>query len=229
MSVILKIPEGDHATVLLTATFCSLAAHGLLLAAFDWTFLQDNTRHSLEDPGISIELADIAPVSIPELPAQPRQQTETEARMPAPAKAMEEEPAPKKMAKKAGSRKLEPGAKGPARPARASQSGASDPPGPVASKALQTSNPAPTSGVNKPAPDYPELARKRGQEGVVRIRCQVDATGMVTATSVAVSSGHRLLDEAALKAVKKWRFKPAASNGVPVSGSVVVPVEFRLR
>lgn len=88
---------------------------------------------------------------------------------------------------------------------------------------------APMAEPSNPKPAYPELARKRGQEGTARIRCEVDAAGNVIAASILESSGHKLLDEAALKAVRKWRFRPALSNGRPAPGSVIAPVEFRLR
>lgn len=89
--------------------------------------------------------------------------------------------------------------------------------------------PAQVNESANPRPVYPELARKRGQEGIVRVRCQVNDIGIVTGISLAQSSGHKLLDDAALKAVRKWRFKPALYNGQPVAGSLIVPVEFRLR
>lgn len=88
---------------------------------------------------------------------------------------------------------------------------------------------APAAESHNPKPSYPELARKRGQEGTARIRCEVDMEGNVAAASIAASSGHKLLDEAALKTVRKWRFKPAFSQGRPARGIVIVPVEFRLR
>lgn len=93
---------------------------------------------------------------------------------------------------------------------------------------LQTVS-APSAEPFNPKPAYPELARKRGQEGTARIRCEVDTAGNVAAASIAGSSGHKLLDEAALETVRKWRFRPALSQGRPARGTVIVPVEFRLR
>jgi len=77
-------------------------------------------------------------------------------------------------------------------------------------------------------PVYPELARRRGQEGLVVLLAEVDAGGAATSVSVQHSSGHRLLDEAAVSAVRRWRFKPARYAGADVAGRVRVPVEFRL-
>jgi protein TonB len=56
----------------------------------------------------------------------------------------------------------------------------------------------------------------------------VDAQGNVASLSVARSSGSRLLDDAAVDAVRRWRFAPARRAGVPVAGSVEVPILFRL-
>ncbi|MBD5641406.1 MAG: energy transducer TonB [Desulfovibrio sp.] len=80
-----------------------------------------------------------------------------------------------------------------------------------------------------PQPQYPELARRRGQEGTVNVRCQVDAAGRVQSVELAKSSGFRLLDEAALKTVAKWKFRPGTRDGAPVAGTVIVPVRFQLR
>lgn len=79
-----------------------------------------------------------------------------------------------------------------------------------------------------PAPRYPYLARRRGQEGRVILRVLVGAAGDAKAVSIRRSSGYRLLDEAALKAVGAWRFVPARVAERPVAGAVDVPVSFRL-
>lgn len=77
-------------------------------------------------------------------------------------------------------------------------------------------------------PEYPPLARKRGQEGVVLVRCLIDVNGNAVEAAIKTGSGFRLLDEGALKAVKSWKFQPASKNGQPVAEFIVVPVEFRL-
>jgi len=80
-----------------------------------------------------------------------------------------------------------------------------------------------------PPPRYPTLARRRGQEGVVRLRLSIDALGRVDAVTVLRTSGFPLLDRAALKAVRSWRFEPAREGGRPVAAELIQPVEFRLR
>ena len=83
------------------------------------------------------------------------------------------------------------------------------------------------SGAN-PLPDYPYRARRAGHEGRVVLRVAVDAAGMPTAVTVARSSGHDSLDDAALEAVRHWRFTPATAAGLAVAGTVEVPITFRL-
>jgi protein TonB len=75
---------------------------------------------------------------------------------------------------------------------------------------------------------YPTAARRRGIEGRVLLEVAVDADGRAVAVRVAESSGHRLLDEAALRAVRDWRFTPARQDGRAVAAKVRVPVTFRL-
>ncbi len=78
------------------------------------------------------------------------------------------------------------------------------------------------------APEYPLLARRRGQEGRVVLRLQVDPDGSASATRVLESSGVDSLDRAARAAVSRWRFTPASRGGRRVSATVDVPVVFRL-
>ena len=80
-----------------------------------------------------------------------------------------------------------------------------------------------------PPPRYPSLARRRGQEGIVRLHLSIDAAGKVDAVTVERSSGFPLLDRAALKAVRSWRFEPASLDGRAVATELLQPVEFRLR
>lgn len=82
---------------------------------------------------------------------------------------------------------------------------------------------------NNPPPNYPRLARQRGWEGLVSLKVRVSAQGEVEEVWVEQSSGHGVLDQAALKAVKEWRFQPAREGERAVSGLARVPIEFRLR
>jgi protein TonB len=77
-------------------------------------------------------------------------------------------------------------------------------------------------------PDYPAEARRRGQQGRVVLRVEVSAAGSPVSVTIGTSSGHELLDQAALRAVSGWRFTPATRGAAPVAGAVDLPVQFRL-
>lgn len=87
--------------------------------------------------------------------------------------------------------------------------------------------PRPVAG--NPKPHYPLLARKQGIEGRVVVNVLVSAQGTVKTISVGQSSGSRLLDNAALQTVKKWRFHPVLHNGKAVPSSETVPIVFKLK
>ncbi len=80
-----------------------------------------------------------------------------------------------------------------------------------------------------PPPVYPRKARRRGVEGVVLLEVFVDVSGWVADLRVLSSSGHRVLDKAALKSVKKWCFIAARRGDEPVEMWVRVPVRFELK
>jgi len=56
----------------------------------------------------------------------------------------------------------------------------------------------------------------------------VDAKGVAGAINIARSSGAADLDQAAIEAVRRWRFHPARQGGVAVASRVQVPVRFQL-
>lgn len=80
-----------------------------------------------------------------------------------------------------------------------------------------------------PPPLYPELARRRGYEGVVLLEVLVTEEGGVGELRVARSSGHAVLDRAAEQTVRKWRFDPGRKGDLPVAMKVRIPVRFRLQ
>jgi periplasmic protein TonB len=78
-------------------------------------------------------------------------------------------------------------------------------------------------------PPYPPSARDRGLEGAVRLDVDVDADGAVGEIRVTVSSGAASLDDAAVAAVRRWRFAPATIDGAAVPSTVTLPpIRFRL-
>jgi protein TonB len=81
---------------------------------------------------------------------------------------------------------------------------------------------------SNPKPKYPGIATSRGWEGTVRLLVKVSIEGDSEEVTVQRSSGHDVLDEAAIEAVEKWKFIPAKRGDMPVSSSVIVPINFVL-
>lgn len=76
-------------------------------------------------------------------------------------------------------------------------------------------------------PSYPALAQQARVEGIVIIEATIGTAGAVEQARVLRSVP--LLDEAALAAVRQWRFSPSRLNGVPVAVFLTVTVHFRLQ
>jgi TonB family protein len=81
--------------------------------------------------------------------------------------------------------------------------------------------------VNKFLPKYPELARIAGIEGVVVVTVVINEKGEVERADIFNSIPE--LDEAALQAAKKCKFKPARYNGETVKVSMRIPYKFSLK
>ncbi len=87
---------------------------------------------------------------------------------------------------------------------------------------------APTK-VKQIPPVYPELARKARIQGVVIIEAVIDREGNVIRAKVLRSPGaHFGFDQAAIDAVKQWKFKPGTQNGKPVDVIFTLTVIFKL-
>ena len=78
------------------------------------------------------------------------------------------------------------------------------------------------------APEYPRMSKRLGETGRVVVRVFIDEAGVVRDARVQQASRHVRLDEAALAAVQKARFKPYTENGRPVSGWAFIPIDFEL-
>jgi protein TonB len=82
--------------------------------------------------------------------------------------------------------------------------------------------------LHNPAPTYPSSSRRAGEQGRVLLRVLVSTNGNAETVELENSSGFEKLDDAAMKAVKKWRFIPAKRSNEAISGYVIVPVKFSL-
>lgn len=83
--------------------------------------------------------------------------------------------------------------------------------------------------LHNPEPEYPRIAKSRGWTGKVILKVRVSADGTAESVEVDQSSGHDILDENAIEAVKKWRFTPAKRGETPVADTVKVPVDYKLK
>jgi TonB family protein len=81
--------------------------------------------------------------------------------------------------------------------------------------------------ISQVPPRYPSVARARGIEGIVVMRVLVDKEGRVK--SADVLSGDPLLTQAALEAVRQWRYKAGTLGGAPAEAEVTANVVFKLR
>ncbi len=83
--------------------------------------------------------------------------------------------------------------------------------------------------LQNPRPHYPGIARSRHWQGVVQLRVYVTSDGLCGELGLLKSSGHDVLDEAAMDAVRVWKFVPSKLGDTPVASWVTVPIEFYLR
>lgn len=109
-------------------------------------------------------------------------------------------------------------------------------PQPVEPAAAQPQTPAPVLApqfkadyLNNPAPRYPALSRRLGEEGRVMLRVYVDERGLPARVEMRSSSGHERLDQAALETVRQWKFVPARRGDQAIGAWVLVPISFSLR
>lgn len=82
--------------------------------------------------------------------------------------------------------------------------------------------------VFSPPAIYPRNAVLESLEGTVRLRVTIDVDGHVTAVRVERSSGHAILDGAAVNAVRRWRTRPLLSVGRDRPLTVIIPLQFRI-
>jgi protein TonB len=82
--------------------------------------------------------------------------------------------------------------------------------------------------LRNPPPAYPAAARRNGIQGTVMLRVEVARDGLPARVEVQKGSGSAHLDNAALEAVKAWRFTPARRGTEAVEGVVTFPIVFRL-
>jgi protein TonB len=104
--------------------------------------------------------------------------------------------------------------------------GAPPPPKPTQSRIRQGGNVQAAKLMNRVQPSYPPLARQTRISGTVRLHAIIGKDGSVQ--QLEVLSGHPLLVQAALDAVRQWRYQPTTLNGDPVEVDTTIDVIFSL-
>src|ERR1700687_1617158 len=104
--------------------------------------------------------------------------------------------------------------------------GAPPPPKPVGGRIRQGGNVQAARLVNKVQPQYPPLARQTRLSGTVRLHAILRTDGGVQ--SLTLESGHPLLVQSALDAVRQWRYQPTLLNGEAVEVDTTIDVIFSL-
>lgn len=88
---------------------------------------------------------------------------------------------------------------------------------------------AEASELNNPAPAYPRQSQRLKEKGTVTLEILVKADGTVGDIQVKKSTGFKRLDDAAVKAIRRWRFIPASQGGVAIDYRYEIDFEFGLR
>ena len=84
------------------------------------------------------------------------------------------------------------------------------------------------SYLNNPPPSYPPVSRQMQENGTVILRVHVNAHGTASAVELRTSSGSKRLDNAAIEAVRHWRFVAAKLGNETIAAWVLVPIIFQL-
>jgi periplasmic protein TonB len=104
--------------------------------------------------------------------------------------------------------------------------GAPPPPKPTQTRIKQGGAVTAASLINRVQPVYPPLARQTRVSGTVRLHAIISKDGSVQ--QLEVLQGHPLLVQAALDAVRQWRYRPTLLNGEPVEVDTTIDVIFSL-
>lgn len=211
------------------AFFIVLAGHALALFAF--SLLQNGPKIPVTPPVLQASII-TPPLPAPEKPAPP---------IPIPPKPVEPIKEPPPVEKKKPEIKPPPVLKPKAvlkaeKPAAETINTVAAPPPPPPPPKVEAPAPEPVvqpprvdaKQKDNPPPDYPAAARRMGQQGTVILEVFILTNGSVGEIRLKTSSGHTRLDEAAIEAVKKWRYLPATRGDKPIDYWYTQPVKFVL-
>jgi protein TonB len=80
--------------------------------------------------------------------------------------------------------------------------------------------------LEKTVPQYPTIAKEARIQGTVVLQATISQNGLIQ--NLRVISGHPMLRQAAIDAVRSWRYKPYLLNGEPVEVETTINVVFNL-
>lgn len=163
----------------------------------------------------------------PQPPPKPRTQTRPIAQRPLPKPAPVQPPEPARLAAPVDA--SAPSAAEVAAKAPGPQSPDAGSPSPARPSAAISAPRFDADYLHNPAPAYPAMAKRMGEEGKVVLRVYVEPDGKPGQVQVKTGSGSARLDEAAQEAVRRWKFVPARRGGDHVGAWVLVPIVFNLR
>jgi protein TonB len=101
-----------------------------------------------------------------------------------------------------------------------------DPPPPPAAPIRKSSGVVMSNLVHQVQPVYPVLAQKTHTQGVVLLEAVIMRNGTIDPARIRVITGNVLLNEAAIEAVKQWRYKPTLLSGEPVEIVTTITINF---
>lgn len=234
---------------LLPAALIALACHGLVFLIDPVAKVKQPRLKAARQP-VNINLAHFVPAAPkvekkPPEPAPPevrKQPPPPKPKPPKPKPKPKPKPRPKPQPKEIPKPKPEPKPVTPEPPPLETEETASTPPPKVpaqpATEVAAVVDPGPTQQAplkeatplyaDNPPPRYPRSARRRGHQGTVLLAVHVSVEGRVDDLKLHTSSGFKVLDEAALTAVRTWRFASGRRGDTPVAMWVEVPIRFEL-
>lgn len=102
-------------------------------------------------------------------------------------------------------------------------------PAPVLSAPSKTEISTASYSASNQKPAYPNMSKRLSEQGTVVLRVLVKADGTAGEVEVKSSSSYPRLDQAAIDAVKTWRFNPAKIDGKAIDEWYQVPIPFKLQ
>ena len=237
----MRLDLSPRPSLLIALSLLVLAAHaGLLLVWLKYASVEPVIRR----PDMRLEFLTPAPVSAqataklqpPSAPSKDKLPSETAQNLPAtvPAMAPVQVQPPVAVAASAAAQSSAQAAAPAATPVTATVAAqpsaltpAAEPEMPAA--ALNTDADYKAASLNNPRPAYPLLAIRQGAQGQVLLLAEVLPEGRAGRIELEKSSGHALLDAAAMKAVRAWRFTPARKDGLLTTQTVRIPIHFNLK